>query len=53
MLPYTFYGARTRYISLHQYASTVRRAVVNMWPKDIEVRYYDANERLQVRWNAR
>lgn len=54
MLPYTFHGARAaRYTSLHQYASTVRRAVINMWPKDIEARYYDANERIQVQRNPR
>lgn len=54
MLPYTFHGARAaRYISLHQYASTVRHAVVNTWPKDIEARYYDANERIQTQRNPR
>lgn len=52
MLPYTFHGTRAAgYISRHQYVSTARRAVVNMWPKDIGARYYDANERIRVRWS--
>jgi len=46
------FGTRASgYISHHQYVSTAWRAVVNMWPKDIGARYYDANERIRVRWS--